>query len=98
MDRNAEYFGVPILNLMEGAGRGVAEGARSEFPIKGKRILVACGTGNNGGGGRGRGRGLEGEGRGSGPPARTGQEGAPPAARAGLRWRPAPGGPAGRPA
>ncbi len=51
MDRNAEYFGVSILDLMEAAGRGVAEVARSEFPIQGKRVVVVCGTGNNGGDG-----------------------------------------------
>ncbi len=51
MDRNAEYFGVPILDLMERAGRGVADVARSEFAVKGKRVVVACGTGNNGGDG-----------------------------------------------
>src|SRR5437867_975804 len=51
MDRNAEYFGVSILNLMEAAGQGIAEIARWEFSIQGKRVVVACGTGNNGGDG-----------------------------------------------
>src|SRR6058998_2502785 len=51
MDRNAEYFGVSILNLMEAAGQGIAELARWEFSIQGKRVVVACGTGNNGGDG-----------------------------------------------
>ena len=51
MDRNAEYFGVSILDLMEAAGRAVAEVARKEFPTEGKRVLVVCGTGNNGGDG-----------------------------------------------
>ncbi len=51
MDRNAEYFGVSILELMENAGRGVADLARRTFGVMGKRIVVACGTGNNGGDG-----------------------------------------------
>lgn len=51
VDRNAEFFGVPILELMENAGRGVAEVARGEFAVAGKRIVIACGTGNNGGDG-----------------------------------------------
>jgi len=51
LDRNAAYFGVSILNLMENAGRGVAEIARRDFGVTGKKVLVACGTGNNGGDG-----------------------------------------------
>src|SRR2546422_526085 len=84
MDRNAEYFGVPILNLMEGAGRGVAEVARSEFPIKGKRILVACGTGNNGGDGLVAARYLKGEARVTVLLAKPAKDVATPEARAAL--------------
>ena len=31
LDRNAQYFGVSILELMENAGKAVADAARSEF-------------------------------------------------------------------
>src|ERR1700704_1569182 len=51
LDRNAQYFGISTLDLMEAAGKAVAEVARSEFGTAGKRILVLCGTGNNGGDG-----------------------------------------------
>src|SRR2546425_1164536 len=51
LDRNAQYFGVSILELMENAGKAVADAARSEFGAAGKIVLVLCGTGNNGGDG-----------------------------------------------
>ncbi|OGS48872.1 MAG: hypothetical protein A3K68_07065 [Euryarchaeota archaeon RBG_16_68_13] len=51
LDRNAQHFGVPILELMESAGKAVAEVARRDFGASGKRVLVVCGTGNNGGDG-----------------------------------------------
>ncbi|HYM40288.1 MAG TPA: NAD(P)H-hydrate dehydratase [Thermoplasmata archaeon] len=51
LDRNAQHFGVSILDLMENAGRAVADAARHEFGIAGKKVLVVCGTGNNGGDG-----------------------------------------------
>jgi NAD(P)H-hydrate epimerase len=51
LDRNAEHFGVPIAELMENAGRAVADIAKKAFGIAGKRVLVVCGTGNNGGDG-----------------------------------------------
>src|SRR5256712_13385864 len=51
LDRNAQYFGVSILELMENAGKAVADAARSEFAAAGKRVPVLCGTGNNGGDG-----------------------------------------------
>ena len=51
LDRNAQHFGVSILDLMENAGKAVADTAAREFGISGKRILVVCGTGNNGGDG-----------------------------------------------
>src|SRR3989442_13444447 len=53
LDRNAQYFGLSILELMENAGKAVADVARSEFGAPGKNVLVLCGTGNNGGEGRG---------------------------------------------
>src|SRR2546427_370173 len=36
LDRNAQYFGVSILELMENAGKAVADAARSEFGAAGK--------------------------------------------------------------
>src|SRR5438309_11511835 len=49
LDRNAQYFGISTLDLMEAAGKAVGDVARSEFGAVGKRVLVLCGTGNNGG-------------------------------------------------
>ena len=66
LDRNAQHFGVPILELMENAGKAVADVARSEFRVGGKNVLVLCGTGNNGGDGLGAARHLANEGH--GPP------------------------------
>jgi hydroxyethylthiazole kinase-like uncharacterized protein yjeF len=51
LDRNAQYAGISILDLMETAGKAVAEVARSDLSAAGKRVLVVCGTGNNGGDG-----------------------------------------------
>jgi len=51
IDRNAQYLGVSTLELMENAGKAVAEIARSELKAAGKRVLVVCGPGNNGGDG-----------------------------------------------
>src|SRR2546425_10146189 len=71
LDRNAQYFGLSILELMENAGKAVADVARSEFGAPGKNVLVLCGTGNNGGGGPGAARPPAKEARGTGPPPRT---------------------------
>lgn len=51
LDRNAQHFGVSVLDLMENAGKAVADVAKSEFGITDKSVVVVCGTGNNGGDG-----------------------------------------------
>ncbi len=51
LDRNAQHFGIRTLDLMENAGKAVADIARSELHVTGKNVLVVCGTGNNGGDG-----------------------------------------------
>jgi NAD(P)H-hydrate epimerase len=51
IDTNSEYFGVPILQLMENAGKSVSEFVRTTVKDTKKNILLLCGTGNNGGDG-----------------------------------------------
>jgi NAD(P)H-hydrate epimerase len=48
IERRAVEFGIPLLLLMENAGRAVAEAA---LRLKPKRVAVLAGTGNNGGDG-----------------------------------------------
>ncbi len=48
LDRNAEWFGVTTEQLMENAGRAVAE-VTKKLPYR--KWLVVCGSGNNGGDG-----------------------------------------------
>ena len=50
-DRNAVFLGVPEESLMENAGRGAAEIIAENYDVKGKKILIVCGTGNNAGDG-----------------------------------------------
>ena len=50
LEANAEYFGISLLQLMENAGRNVAEEIGSRFN-KDRRILIICGLGGNGGDG-----------------------------------------------
>ena len=48
--RTASEFGIPLLSLMENAGRAVARFVREELP-ECQRVVVLCGRGNNGGDG-----------------------------------------------
>ena len=50
LETNAEYFGISLLQLMENAGRNIAQEVISRFP-KEKKIVVFCGLGGNGGDG-----------------------------------------------
>ncbi len=47
IDKNAEYRGVPAEELMENAGRKLAQTISEEFSER--SVLFICGTGNNGG-------------------------------------------------
>ena len=48
-----EHFGILLIQMMENAGRGLAEQAARMLGGRpaGKAVLVLCGAGNNGGGG-----------------------------------------------
>jgi hydroxyethylthiazole kinase-like uncharacterized protein yjeF len=50
LETNAEYFGISLLQLMENAGRNVAEEVAKRFP-RGQRVVIFCGLGGNGGDG-----------------------------------------------
>lgn len=50
LELNAEYYGISRLQLMENAGRAIAEEIASRF-TKDKRIMIFCGLGGNGGDG-----------------------------------------------
>ena len=50
LETNAEYYGISLLQLMENAGRSVAQETISRFPKK-KKIVIFCGLGGNGGDG-----------------------------------------------
>ena len=51
LERNAEYYGISLLQLMETAGRNVAEEIRSRFNPKKTKVTIFCGSGGNGGDG-----------------------------------------------
>jgi hydroxyethylthiazole kinase-like uncharacterized protein yjeF len=50
LEVNAEYFGISLLQLMENAGRNVADEICSRFKPT-KRVVIFCGLGGNGGDG-----------------------------------------------
>ena len=50
LDHNAIALGIDLGELMENAGKAVADTLRERFP-EAQRIVVACGSGNNGGAG-----------------------------------------------
>ena len=51
LETNAEYFGISRLQMMENAGRSIAEEIASRFKPQETRIAVFCGIGGNGGDG-----------------------------------------------
>jgi len=51
LEMNSEYYGVSRLQLMENAGRSVADEIASRFKPKNTRVAVFCGSGGNGGDG-----------------------------------------------
>ncbi len=51
LDKNAEFFGISIIGLMENAGQAVADITLKNLDGRGKKILIFCGSGNNGGDG-----------------------------------------------
>ncbi|UCE44348.1 MAG: NAD(P)H-hydrate epimerase, partial [Candidatus Bathyarchaeota archaeon] len=51
LELNSEYFGVSRLQLMENAGKAVAEEIASRFDAKRTRVAIFCGLGGNGGDG-----------------------------------------------
>lgn len=50
IETNSEYFGVSLLQLMENAGRNIAEEIQKRFPNT-KKVAFFCGLGGNGGDG-----------------------------------------------
>ena len=50
VETNAEYYGVSLLQLMENAGRSIAQEIQKRFPNT-KEIVIFCGLGGNGGDG-----------------------------------------------
>ena len=52
IDDNAKLLGITPIQLMENAGKAVAEVIEKEIGnVKGRHIAVICGLGNNGGDG-----------------------------------------------
>ena len=50
LEVNAQYFGISLIQLMENAGRSIAQETTSRFQ-KNKKAVVFCGLGGNGGDG-----------------------------------------------
>ncbi len=51
IERKAEEIGISQNMMMENAGSGAATYVDEKYGLKGKRILIFCGTGNNAGDG-----------------------------------------------
>jgi hydroxyethylthiazole kinase-like uncharacterized protein yjeF len=51
LETNAHYFGISRLQLMENAGRNIAQEISVRFPSRKTRIALFCGLGGNGGDG-----------------------------------------------
>ena len=51
LELNSEYFGVSRLQLMENAGKSIADEISSRFKPEETRIVILCGLGGNGGDG-----------------------------------------------
>ena len=51
IETNAEYYGISLLQLMEIAGRNVAEEIASRFNPNKTKVAIYCGSGGNGGDG-----------------------------------------------
>ncbi len=51
LDRNLEYHGVSIEDLMELAGKGIAEALLEKMSARGRKVVFFSGTGNNAGDG-----------------------------------------------
>jgi hydroxyethylthiazole kinase-like uncharacterized protein yjeF len=51
LDRNAQYLGIPNSQLMENAGKAVADHVMRRYNLAHKKVTVICGSGNNGGDG-----------------------------------------------
>jgi NAD(P)H-hydrate epimerase len=50
LEKNAEYYGITLLQLMENAGRNIADETSKRFS-KDKKVVIFCGLGGNGGDG-----------------------------------------------
>lgn len=51
IETNAEYYGISLLQLMEAAGKNVADEIASRFKSKETKVVIFCGLGGNGGDG-----------------------------------------------
>ena len=51
LERSAMHHGITASELMENAGKQFFQAVRGKFDLKGKNVVIFCGTGNNGGDG-----------------------------------------------